>query len=264
MVKLVVVDMDGTFLDDSKKMSPEFDKVFKSLKSKGVYFCVASGRQMASLKKEFAGYEEDILFIAENGTVVEFDGELRSVDELSIEITEKILNRIKYLGDKKKVVYCTRECSYIDGLDDEQAIKNAQQYLPSHKIVDSFDEVDSLPVKVSFYSENGYDHDFEAIVEEFGDLATVCTSGFEWLDVIPKNASKGNGIQKIQKLLNIDDSEIMAFGDQMNDFDMLSKVYYSYAMDNAIDEIKQISRFSAPSNNEYGVIQVLKEFFEID
>ncbi len=56
----------------------------------------------------------------------------------------------------------------------------------------------------------------------------------------------------------------MAFGDQMNDFEMLKSVYYSYAMDNAIDEVKQVARFTAPPNNEYGVIQVLKEFFKID
>lgn len=56
----------------------------------------------------------------------------------------------------------------------------------------------------------------------------------------------------------------MAFGDQMNDFEMLSEAYYSYAMDNAVEKIKQISRFSAPSNNEFGVIQILKKHFNID
>ena len=84
------------------------------------------------------------------------------------------------------------------------------------------------------------------------------------MDIIPKNSSKGTSIKKIQKMLNITDKETMAFGDQMNDFDMLNSAYYSYAMDNAIDEVKQICRFSAPSNNDYGVVQVLKEFFNID
>ena len=36
MIKLITVDMDGTFLNDDKEMSPEFDKVFKALKEKGV------------------------------------------------------------------------------------------------------------------------------------------------------------------------------------------------------------------------------------
>lgn len=264
MVKLVVVDMDGTFLDDNKKMSPEFPKVFKALKSKGVHFCAASGRQLASLKKEFSGFENEMIFIAENGTVVEIDGKIVSVDYLSKEIRDKVLERIKHLSPDKKVIYCTSEYSYIDDLSDEKARKNAEQFLPKYKIVENFEQVEELPVKFSINSESGYDKDFEELVEEFGDIATVCTSGFEWLDIIPKDVSKGSAIEKVKKELKISSKEIMAFGDQMNDFDMLSSVYYSYAMDNAIDEVKQICRFSAPSNNEYGVVQVLKEFFKID
>lgn len=64
--------------------------------------------------------------------------------------------------------------------------------------------------------------------------------------------------------MGISMDEIMAFGDEMNDFEMMTSVYYSYAMDNAADEIKQVARFTAPSNNEYGVIQVIKERFNID
>ena len=264
MVKLVIVDLDGTFLDDNKQMSPEFGKVFKALKEKGVQFCATSGRQLASIKEQFNGYEKDMIFIAENGSVVEVDGKIVHVEYLNREITDKILERIKSLKDDKKVIYCTKEYSYIDCLDDEQSRKNAELFLPKHKVVDNFDNIDELPVKFSIYSKDGYDSDFEKLVEEFGDVATVCTSGFEWLDIIPKDSSKGTSIRKIQKMMGITSKETMAFGDQMNDFDMLNSAYYSYAMDNAIDEVKQICRFSAPSNNDYGVVKVLKEFFSID
>lgn len=262
MIKLIIVDMDGTFLDDNKQKSPEFEKVFKYLKENDIYFCAASGRQLASLKKEFAGFENDMLFVAENGTVVEFNGEIISCENLSPEVTTKILNRHRYLKDKM-MIYCAADCTYLDDLSDEAAVKNAEVYLPSHKYVDDFEEVEDLPVKVSFFSKTGYDKDFQLLVDEFSDLATVCTSGFEWLDIIPKNSNKGRGIKKIQDRLGITAEETMAFGDQMNDFDMLSEAYYSYAMDNAVDEIKQICRFSAPSNNEYGVVQVIKERFGI-
>ena len=264
MVKLVIVDLDGTFLDDNKQMSPEFPKVFKALKEKGVQFCAASGRQLASIKEQFKEYQDDMIFIAENGSVIEIDGEIVHVEYLSEDITKKVLERIKTLKEDKKVIYCTKEYSYIDDLSDEQSRRNAELFLPKHKIVENFDNIDELPVKFSVYSKDGYDSDFEKLVDEFGDIATVCTSGFEWLDIIPKNSSKGTSIRKVQKMLGINDKETMAFGDQMNDFDMLNTAYYSYAMDNAIDEVKQICRFTAPSNNEYGVVQVLKEFFNID
>lgn len=264
MVKLVIVDLDGTFLDDNKEMSPEFVKVFKVLKEKGIQFCVASGRQLASIKEHFKEYKDDMIFIAENGSVIEIDGKIAHVEYLSADIRNKILERIKSLKEDKKIIYCTKEYSYINDLSDEQSRRNAELFLPKHKLVDNFDTIEELPVKFSIYSKDGYDSDFEKLVDEFGDIATVCTSGFEWLDIIPKNSSKGTSIKKIQKMLEITDKETMAFGDQMNDFDMLNSAYYSYAMDNAIDKVKQICRFSAPSNNDYGVVQVLKEIFNID
>lgn len=261
MVKLVIVDMDGTFLNDDKKMSPEFDKIFKYLTENNIVFCAASGRQLASLKKEFKGYEKEMVFVAENGSVVELNGEIIKVEKLNAQVTEKILNRLNYLNDKK-VVYCGAEYSYISGTD-EDSRRNAEMFLPKHKIVNDFEEIDELPVKISIYSKDGYDQDFQTVIDEFGDLATVCTSGYTWLDIIKKGSNKGNSIEMLQKKLDISKEETMVFGDQMNDFEMMNRAYYSYAMENAVDEIKQISRFSAPSNNEFGVVVVLKEFFGI-
>ena len=55
----------------------------------------------------------------------------------------------------------------------------------------------------------------------------------------------------------------MAFGDQMNDYTLLKSVKYSYAMANAVLKIKEISYGIAPSNDEQGVLQVIKkEVFE--
>ncbi len=68
----------------------------------------------------------------------------------------------------------------------------------------------------------------------------------------------------MQGMLGISPQETMAFGDQMNDFEMINQAYYSYAMDNAIDEIKQIARYTAPSNKDFGVVSVLKDVFAID
>ncbi|WP_101773088.1 Cof-type HAD-IIB family hydrolase [Peptostreptococcus faecalis] len=261
MVKLIAVDMDGTFFDDEKRKSPEFGKVFNVLKNRGIHFCAASGRQMASLKKEFAEYSDDIIFVSENGTVVELDGKIILEEKLDEDITSRILGKFNKMSDKK-AVYCTKDYSYINDMDDASK-KNAEIFLPKHKVVKRFEDIDRLPVKISIYSEKGFDRDFQSIFDEFSDVATVCTSAHGWLDIMSKNSSKGNAIKKLQGILDITSKETMAFGDQMNDFDMLNDAYYSYAMENAVDEIKKISRFIAPSNNEYGVIKVLKEFFNI-
>ncbi|MGP1556201.1 Cof-type HAD-IIB family hydrolase [Peptostreptococcus stomatis] len=262
MVKLISVDMDGTFLNDDKEMSPEFDKVFKALKKKNVKFCAASGRQLASLKTVFDKYKDQMLFVAENGAVMEIDGQPIVNATLTREISDKFLARLKELDDMR-ILYCTSDYSYIDRTDDE-SMENARIYLPKFEIVKDVAHIEELPVKISVHSKNGYYNDFKLLVEEFSDEASICTSGFDWLDIVPKGTNKGTAIAKMQAMLGISPKETMAFGDQMNDFEMINQAYHSYAMDNAIDKIKQIARYTAPSNNEFGVVSTLKEVFAID
>ena len=262
MVKLISVDMDGTFLNDDKEMSPEFDKVFKALKEKNVKFCAASGRQLASLKTVFDKYKDQMLFVAENGAVMEIDGQPIVNATLTREISDKFLARLKELDDMR-ILYCTSDYSYIDRTDDE-SMENARIYLPKFEIVKDVAHIEELPVKISVHSKNGYYNDFKLLVEEFSDEASICTSGFDWLDIVPKGINKGTAIAKMQAMLGISSKETMAFGDQMNDFEMINQAYHSYAMDNAIDKIKQIARYTAPSNNEFGVVSTLKEVFAID
>ena len=50
----------------------------------------------------------------------------------------------------------------------------------------------------------------------------------------------------------------MAFGDQLNDIEMLNQAYYSFAVANAREEVKRAARFQADSNDRGGVLKILK------
>ena len=50
----------------------------------------------------------------------------------------------------------------------------------------------------------------------------------------------------------------MAFGDQLNDMEMLERAYYSFAVGNARPEIKAAARFQADTNRNDGVLKILK------
>ena len=67
--------MDGTFLDEAGQFDMErLKKLLHSYKEKGIYFAVASGRGLLSLEKHFADVKDEIIFIAENGSLVRFHG----------------------------------------------------------------------------------------------------------------------------------------------------------------------------------------------
>ena len=66
----------------------------------------------------------------------------------------------------------------------------------------------------------------------------------------------------IQKKYNISYDETMAFGDYLNDYEMMQTCYYSYAMENAHEDLKAICNFNAPSNDEFGVITTIEHFLK--
>jgi len=75
-----------------------------------------------------------------------------------------------------------------------------------------------------------------------------------------QNINKGIALEKLQKSLNILPEETMAFGDYMNDIEMLSKASYSYAMENAHPFVKEMASFEAASNDSFGVLEIVKDY----
>ena len=62
-----------------------------------------------------------------------------------------------------------------------------------------------------------------------------------------------------RKKLNIKPEECVAFGDYLNDYEMMQSVYYSYAMENAIPELKKVARYIAPPNYKNGVVKTIRQ-----
>lgn len=70
-IKLIATDMDGTFLKGDGSYDRErFSRLLPKLKEQDILFTVASGRAMIALEKVFAGFEQDLAFVAENGSFV--------------------------------------------------------------------------------------------------------------------------------------------------------------------------------------------------
>ena len=74
---------------------------------------------------------------------------------------------------------------------------------------------------------------------------------------------KGAAMRGLQSLLGIRPEECMAFGDYLNDCELLEAVGESYAMENAHPTLKRLARHIAPSNDEDGVMRVLRERFGV-
>lgn len=84
------------------------------------------------------------------------------------------------------------------------------------------------------------------------------------IDITPLNINKGFALKTLQLRYDITPNMTCAFGDSENDVDMFKEAYYSYAMNNAPDNVKNNAFRIAPSNNQEGVVTVIKQLFSID
>lgn len=257
-IKFIAADMDGTLLDSTSNLDPEFFQIHQQLSEHDIMFAAASGRQYYSLVETFDSLKDQMMFIAENGTLVMHQGkELYSctIDKSSvIEVMEKARSI-----EGAHIVLCGKKSAYIE-TKTPRAIKEIQKYYHRCEHVDDLLTVDDDFIKVAIcHFDGSQQHIYPTINAAFGQQHKVVVSAKVWLDVMNADASKGAAIKHLQETMGFSFEETMSFGDYFNDLEMLQASYYSYAMENAPDEIKKVAKYLAPSNDESGVLKVIKQ-----
>ena len=256
MIKFIATDMDGTLLNSNNEIHADFYPMFQSLKEKDIIFAAASGRQYYNLLERFKDIKDDMMFIAENGTFVVYKGKELIVNSLEKNIANELIEIGRTIPNSY-VILCGKNSAYIES-HDERLIKQTAKYYERYKIVEDLTSIDDDILKVTICDFNGSENNSNNYFDEYRDKVQITVSGEIWLDIVAKGINKGVAINEIQNLLNIDYKETMVFGDYLNDLEMMSSAYHSYAMANAHDTLKKAARFIAKSNDENGVIQAIK------
>ena len=88
----------------------------------------------------------------------------------------------------------------------------------------------------------------------------IAASHWSNLEIIQPGVNKGTGLARLAAHYGIEREEVMAFGDHWNDAEMLEWAGESFAMENAIPEIRARAKHIAPSNAEDGVARTIEEF----
>ncbi len=263
MIKLIMSDMDGTLLDENGRLPAGFADIARQLKERGVLFAPCSGRQYYSLLDTFKGYEDEFLFLAENGTMVRYhDRELFS-STMNRKLGMKALQETRQMSGIYEV-YCGKKGAYI--LSDEETAafrEELNKYYTHAEVVDSFTDVDDELIKCAFFDEEGRAGErIYPCLKKYRGPFQVATSSDYWVDMMRFDINKGIAIQQVQKKLHISPMECAAFGDYMNDAEMMSSVYYSFAMENAHPKIKELARFQTVSNRDYGVLKGIQKMID--
>ncbi|MDF9714585.1 MULTISPECIES: Cof-type HAD-IIB family hydrolase [unclassified Nocardioides] len=257
-LRLVVVDMDGTLLDGRGEVPDGLWPLLERLRSAGVAFAPASGRQYATLARTFERARDGMVFIAENGTMVVRDGVELSSTTLEREVVTGVVaavRRVVAAGADVGVVLCGKRTAYVERTD-EAFLAEVRRYYAALEVVDDLDAVDDAFVKVAVHAADGTDP-VEAALAGLRATHQVVVSGAHWVDVMPAGVTKGDAVRRLQDELGIGPEHTVAFGDYLNDLEMLDAAEGSFAMAEAHPEVRRRARHLAPSHTEAGVLTVV-------
>ena len=253
MIKLIASDMDGTLLDDDSKVPEETFELIHALHEKGVRFVASSGRRYETLRWFFSPVADEMDYVASLGTQVYADGRLLDREVFSTIAVMRLFETAQLFDCVHLALYdATR--TYL--LDDQSAyIRELDKDLPNAERLYDPPSPDVSIIKAAVCCELPEQlMDMAYVLErELSEWFTFLPSGSRWIDVVPRHVNKATGLEQVLRYWGIDRSEVVAFGDSMNDYAMLRYVGHPYVMENARYAVRQIGRrgsgrgFAAPS-----------------
>lgn len=264
MIKLVATDIDGTLLEEGTDALNEelFDLVLE-LKNKGAVFAAASGRQYASMYQLFEPVAHEMIFVSENGAYIVCRGQDIRVIGMEQESVKTLIREIRSVPGCEIGLSC-RECMYIESEDEEFCDLLINGYHNKVEKIEDLLAVNEEVIKIAVYYNQGASRIYEQFSKHWKEKFRVMVSGENWIDFTEYAADKGNAIADIQRVLNFSEEETMVFGDNDNDIGMFAHARHSYAIGNAKESVKKAARYIADTNENQGVLKVLKKCINME
>ena len=278
--------MDGTLLNHNHKIPKENVKLINFAKNQGIEFVVATGR--AYYEALPALNEENIncdLISFNGGIVYDKNGNIISITPMATKdlyYTIEILKSfdISYQLYTKNTIY-TRSIetdinAYIDLIrsngyepDVEHLRAEAQQKLDLGYIteVDNIElylnEEENPPIKIIAISNDISKLENATKLLSENTNISVTSSGANNIEIMHKNATKGEALKEIAKIYGINLENAVAIGDNLNDQAMLDIVGYSVAMKNGNTILKEQAKYvTEKTNSEGGVADTIFKLIE--
>lgn len=269
MKKLIAVDIDGTLINSNKEINQRTKDALIKAQEEGNVVVISSGRSPIGVMK----YAKELKLDEYEGYICNYNGARTAdmkTDEIVINHTlalDKTREMLK-LSDELDIFYVIYFDNKIYTQDfktynlDDIAIKNDMlvKYVPKLS-----EKIDFEPNNILFtqHPEN-MEEPSNILEEKFGEEFEFVFSEPFYFEAMPKEVSKGKALLELAEKLNISKENVIAFGDQMNDYTMIEMAGVGVAMANAVDELKNIADHVTSSNDEDGIAKYLEEFVFTD
>jgi Cof subfamily protein (haloacid dehalogenase superfamily) len=259
-IRLVIADVDGTLVTQSKVLTPRAIEAVRRLHETGIAFSITSGRPprgMRMLIEPLAMTEPVAGF--NGGVLVHPDMTVIEQNFLPADVAEGVIASLVQQGIDCWL-YTDRDWLLRDAEAPHVAREQwTVQFAP--KVVQDFSDAMARAVKIV-----GVSDDIAKLARCEADLqrdcagrASVARSQPYYLDITHPDANKGHVVVVMSKLLSIPTANIATIGDMPNDVLMFRQSGFSIAMENASPEVKQQAQFVTASNEEEGFAEAMEK-----
>lgn len=249
-VKMIVTDLDNTLLRRDKTISDDTVSVFKQLRERGILTAFATARYFRTVEEWLIpsiGIHPDIV-ISLNGAYAYQNATPLYKATFSPEVGNALVRVLQKHGGK-----ITAGTSFIRYT--ERPIENTHQ---SFSLACSFDEL--INEEFHYVDVRGVvEGTLAGIVTDFPELRYQGYTDSALITFLHINARKGLAFSSIMKQLNLSPAEVIGFGDDHNDIEMLRECGVGVAVANAIIECKAVADFICDTNDNDGVAKWLEE-----
>lgn len=288
--KLIALDVDGTLLTSRYAITPRTHLALKTAMERGIKVTLATGRFYWSAYRIARYLPVNAPIVCCDGALVRdvFTGEVLHYNSISVELAREILDlarffqdlyvqifledrqicagrnyRVTWMKELFKALLFRRFCfsGYINFMRDlvMMPVENAGNIKKAKEILKT------PPAKIELY---GKPETLLAIQDKakgiFGQSVSMRMNSENELDILAAGVSKSTGVSFLARYFNIKREEILAFGDNLNDIEMLEYAGLGIAMGNAPCEVKQKADLVTESNDEEGIAAFLEKLFELD
>ncbi|MBO6046136.1 MAG: HAD family phosphatase [Erysipelotrichaceae bacterium] len=261
-IKLVLVDVDGTLLNDQLKITPRTIEAISRLKDYGIRFGIASGRSPYITRRLLKGWGidqyTDLIMGFNGGCTLYFDTEdYVHVLPLDGEVLKQIINDYK---DYDCTIGVYEGCVYHAQHDDRLSRLTAELNQIDLEISDLSAFFTKKHNKVLITAEEDV---MPNVVKHYNDIKPTTyqasLSSPVRFECVNPELSKSKGIEFICERLGLTRDQVLTFGDMMNDYDMI-RDYVGVAMGNGHPEVKKVAKYETSSNNEDGIAVFLEKY----
>ncbi|MCQ2493414.1 MAG: Cof-type HAD-IIB family hydrolase [Lachnospiraceae bacterium] len=257
-MKIAFFDIDGT-LWDSKFMVPESAKeAIRQFRASGNMAFICSGRARGNI---IAKQLHDIGFdgvLAACGNHVELNGEVLYEKLLNDEQVKKCIEVAEKSGIP--IVLEGPKTHWISekGFENDPYIDYLYEMLGDHaKVLRGYEP----EMRVNKFSADVWDNlDYESIKHELEDFLDFIEHDGVVVEFIPKGTSKATGIKWLCEYLKVDTEDTYAFGDSINDKDMLEFVGHGVCMGNGTEAAKAVAEYITTDIHDDGIYNAMKHY----